>query len=123
MQGKHTLKLGGYLRLARIDNTVAFGGGHTEGILGFSNSGPNSTGNAMANFFLGNLSSYTQVGRTVGGQLVGGLPLGHWRMWDDGAVLPGRLESYKSAHAEPGGSLLLRDPLRGCHRPSEFVNL
>ena len=81
-RGKHTLKFGGYLRLARIDNTVAFGGGHTEGILGFSNSGPNNTGNAMANFFLGNLSSYTQVGRTINGQLVGGLPEGHWRMWD-----------------------------------------
>jgi len=82
MRGKHTLKFGGYLRWARLNNTVDFGGGHTEGILSFSNSGPNNTGNAMANFFLGNLSSFSQVGRIVNGQLVGGLPLGHWRMWD-----------------------------------------
>lgn len=82
MRGKHTLKFGAYIRWARINNTVGFGGGYSEGVLGFSNSGPNSTGNGLANFFLGNLNSFSQVGEILNGQLVGGYPLGHWREWD-----------------------------------------
>ncbi len=81
LRGKHTLKFGMYLRRVRLNNSV-FGGDEPEGALTFANAGPNTTGNGMADFFLGNLYSFGQGGAVLNGQLVGGIPEGHYRAWD-----------------------------------------
>ena len=80
--GKHALKFGGYIRHARLNNTTGNAAGYTEGLLTFLNAGPNTTGNGLADFFLGNMYSFAQVGRITNGQLAGGFGEGHWRAWD-----------------------------------------
>jgi len=81
MRGKHSLKFGMYLRRMRLNNSV-FTGSQTEGVLSFANAGPNTTGNGLADFFLGNMYSFGQGGIVLNGQLLGGIPEGHYRGWD-----------------------------------------
>jgi hypothetical protein len=80
-RGKHTLKFGAYLRKNFINTTTNIGY-ETQGFLSFSNSSSLSTGNAMADLFLGRIATYQEYGRVVDGQLLGGSALGHWRQWD-----------------------------------------
>jgi hypothetical protein len=76
--GKHTLKLGFFLEKYRkneqfgapVQGSYQFGGGW----------GSNSTGNGLADMFLGRISSYSEGTRTVGGVPVGGYAKGYWRM-------------------------------------------
>ncbi len=81
-RGKHTLKFGGYIRWTILNNSVPLGGYYSAGTLIFRNSGPSTTGNAMADMDLGTMYEMTQSGTTSNGQLVGGYAEGHYRMWD-----------------------------------------
>jgi hypothetical protein len=80
-KGKHTLKFGAYLRKNFINTTTNIGL-NTQGFLTFSNSSPLTTGNALADMFVGRIASYEEYGRVVNGGLLGGAALGHWRQWD-----------------------------------------
>jgi hypothetical protein len=57
IKGKHTLKFGAYVE--RFRKNEAFGGG-VQGYAIFSNSGENSTGNAMADLLSGVIQSYSE---------------------------------------------------------------
>ncbi len=81
-KGKHTLKMGGYLLSNHINNIVPNGGYDSQGVLSFSSSSAVTTGNALADMYLGRIASYTETGKTVDGQLVGGYADGHWWQWD-----------------------------------------
>ena len=79
-RGKHNLKFGFYLQHSHLDQTT--NAGSAQGMFSFSNSAPNSTGNALADMYLGSIANYTEYGRVINGQLVGGYPEGHWVQWD-----------------------------------------
>lgn len=80
-KGKHTLKFGAYLHKSFINTTTNIGY-NTQGFFTFSNSSSLSTGNALADMYLGRIASYEEYGKVVNGSLLGGAALGHWRQWD-----------------------------------------
>lgn len=72
--GAHTLKFGFFLQDYRKNEQF---GANTQGYLTFDG-GPNSTGNSLANLFLGRIASYQEGTVVVNGVPVGGYPRGHW---------------------------------------------
>jgi hypothetical protein len=79
--GKHTTKFGFFWLHNQINTTTNIGY-NTQGFLTFSDSAAVSTGNALADMFLGRIGQYEEYGKVVNGQLFGGAALGHWRQWD-----------------------------------------
>ena len=79
--GSHTFKTGFFL-LHNAVNTTTNIGYNTQGFLTFSNSSNITTGNALADMYLGQIGNYQEYGRVVNGNLLGGAALGHWRQWD-----------------------------------------
>lgn len=80
-KGRHTLKMGFFLLDNHINTTTNIGL-NTQGSFLFDTTSSATTGNALADMFLGQIANYSEYGRTVGGQLTGGRGLGHWRQWD-----------------------------------------
>ena len=75
--GKHTLKFGFFLEKYRKNEQY---GTETQGIMSFDDWGGNTTGNGLADMFLGRIQNYYEGTLTVGGVPVGGYAKGHWRM-------------------------------------------
>ena len=80
-RGKHTFKMGFFLLDNHI-NTSTNIGLSTQGAFTFSDSSSLTTGNSLADMFLGRIASYQEYGKVIDGQLVGGRGNGHWRQWD-----------------------------------------
>jgi hypothetical protein len=78
VHGNHTTKIGFYLENYRKSEQF---GTQTQGQLTFDG-GSLSTGNAMANMFLGRIAQYQEGTMAVAGVPVGGYPKGHWQMTD-----------------------------------------
>jgi hypothetical protein len=79
--GRHTLKAGFFLLYNHINTTTNIGY-NTQGFLSFSNSSSVTSGNALADMYLGRIANYQEYGRVVDGEPLGGAALGHWRQWD-----------------------------------------
>jgi hypothetical protein len=79
--GAHSVKTGFFLLFNHIDTTTNIDE-YTQGFLSFSNSSSVTSGNALADMYLGRIASYQEYGKVVGGQPTGGNALGHWRQWD-----------------------------------------
>lgn len=79
-KGRHTLKTGIFLLDNHINTTTNIGL-NTQGFLQFGGSSI-STGNALADMFLGRIANYQEYGQVVNGQLAGGPGQGRWRQWD-----------------------------------------
>jgi hypothetical protein len=79
--GKHSVKAGFFLLYNHIDTTTNIDE-YTQGFLSFSNSSAITTGNALADMYVGRIASYQEYGKVVNGQPLGGAALGHWRQWD-----------------------------------------
>jgi hypothetical protein len=79
IHGKHTLKFG--LFLEKFQLTEQFGA-ETQGDYTFDNSNPLTTGNALADMFLGKISNYTEGTYNAHGVYTGGYGVGHWRRTD-----------------------------------------
>jgi hypothetical protein len=77
--GKHTTKMGFYLENYRKSEQFGF---NTQGYLSNGAGGNLTTGNAMADMFLGRIQQYQEGAYVVGGVPVGGYPHGHWQMTD-----------------------------------------
>jgi len=75
--GKHTLKFGFFLE--KFQKNESFGS-PVQGSLTFDGSSPISTGNALADMYLGRITQYTEGSATMNGIPVGGYGKGHWRM-------------------------------------------
>jgi len=80
-KGNHTLKFGFFLLDNHI-NTSTNIGQSVQGFFNFSDSSSLSTGNSLADMFLGRIANYQEYGQVQNGQLVGGRGFGHWRQWD-----------------------------------------
>jgi hypothetical protein len=79
LHGKHTLKFGFFLEKFQLREQF---GTDIQGIYNFTNSGPLTTGNAMADMFLGRINSYTEGTFNNHGVYTGGYGVGHWRRTD-----------------------------------------
>ncbi|HUY12916.1 MAG TPA: carboxypeptidase-like regulatory domain-containing protein [Terriglobia bacterium] len=79
IHGNHSLKTGFFLEKYRKNEQF---GADTQGYMQFANWGSNTTGNALADMYLGRMAQYTEGTQTVHGVPVGGYPKGHWRMTD-----------------------------------------
>jgi hypothetical protein len=77
--GKHTTKFGFYLENYRKNEQFGF---DTQGYLSNGAGGNLTTGNAMADMFLGRIQQYQEGTQTFNGVPVGGYPKGHWQMTD-----------------------------------------
>jgi len=77
--GRHIIKTGFFLMKYRKNEQFGF---NTQGFLSFDTSNPITTGNALADMYLGQISQYQEGTQTVGGVAVGGYPKGHWRSTD-----------------------------------------
>jgi hypothetical protein len=82
VHGNHTTKFGFYLENYRKNeqfgtdvqgNLQEYGGTPGTGV---------TTGNALADMFLGRITDYQEGSQLVGGAAVGGYPKGHWQMTD-----------------------------------------
>lgn len=78
--GSHNLKFGVYVQHSHLDSSED--SGSAQGFFSFSNSNPNTTGNALADMYIGEIASYTENGGVQNGRFVGGYPLGKWIEWD-----------------------------------------
>jgi hypothetical protein len=79
IHGKHTVKFGFFLEKFQL--TEQFGA-ETQGDYTFDNSNPITTGNALADMFLGRISNYTEGTYNAHGVYTGGYGVGHWRRTD-----------------------------------------
>ncbi|HXX23250.1 MAG TPA: carboxypeptidase-like regulatory domain-containing protein [Terriglobia bacterium] len=77
--GKHTTRWGFMLENFRKRQPF---GTDPEGQLWFNAGGTLTTGNSLADMFLGRIQSYTEGTATADNQPVGGFGYGHWRMYD-----------------------------------------
>lgn len=77
--GNHTTKVGVYLENYRKNEQF---GADTQGNLENGAGGSLTTGNAMADMFLGRIQQYQEGTQAVNGIAVGGYPKGHWQMTD-----------------------------------------
>jgi hypothetical protein len=78
---RHTFKFGFFLLDNHI-NTSTNIGQSVQGFFNFSDSSSLTTGNSLADMFLGRIANYQEYGGVANGQLVGGRGIGHWRQWD-----------------------------------------
>jgi hypothetical protein len=79
VHGNHTTKWGFYLENYRKNEQF---GTDTQGQLDNGGGGSVTTGNAMADMFLGRIQQYTEGTQIVNGAAVGGYAKGHWQMTD-----------------------------------------
>jgi hypothetical protein len=77
--GKHTTKFGIYGENYRKNEQFGF---NTQGFLYNGAGGTLTTGNALADMFLGRIQQYQEGTQTFNGVPVGGYPKGHWQMTD-----------------------------------------
>jgi hypothetical protein len=74
MRGNHAVKFGIYSQDYHKNEQF---GGETQGTFYFGNS-PITTGNGLADMFLGQIASYSEGTINLNGAAVGGYPKGHW---------------------------------------------
>ena len=77
--GRHTLKFGFFLEKYQKNEEFGF---NTQGFYSFSPGWPGSTGNALADMYLGNINQYEEGTLNVNGQAVGGYGKSHFRRTD-----------------------------------------
>ncbi len=80
IHGKHTIKAGFFLEKFQL--TEQFGQPGIQGYYNFTNSGPLTSGNGLADMFLGNINSYQETTFNNHGVYTGGYGVGHWRRTD-----------------------------------------
>jgi len=79
LHGNHTIKTGFFLEKFQLTEQFGY---ETQGYYNFANSGPLTTGNAMADMFLGRINSYQEGTFNNHGDYTGGYGVGHWRRTD-----------------------------------------
>lgn len=77
--GSHTYKFGAFLEWFQKNETFGVGGADPQGELQFSSGSSVSTGNGLADMYLGRISQYSEASAVFNGVPVGGYNKGHWR--------------------------------------------
>jgi hypothetical protein len=81
VQGNHNIKTGFYLEKYEKNEQPQPNVG-TQGFMNFNSSNAVTTGNALADLYLGRMAQYQEETFTVNGVPVGGYGRGHWRFTD-----------------------------------------
>jgi hypothetical protein len=79
LRGNHSVKTGFYLENFQKNEQT---GDEISGALSFNTSGSNTTGNGLADMYLGRIQSYYEAGYIKNGVSVGGNPEPAYRAWD-----------------------------------------
>src|SRR5579863_502344 len=79
IHGKHTIKFGFFLEKFQLTEQFGF---DTQGNYTFGVNNPVTTGNALADMFLGRIASYQEGTFNAHGVYTGGYGVGHWRRTD-----------------------------------------
>lgn len=79
VKGNHTFKLGAFFEKFQLTEQFGF---DTQGYYTFNNNNPITTGNALADMFLGRIAQYQEGTLQQNGVPVGGYGVGHWRRTD-----------------------------------------
>ncbi len=79
VSGKHTIKFGVFMEKVQGGGQI---GQPPWGVLSFSTSASNTTGNALADMYLGRIAQYTEGTAAINGAPVGGYGRGYWRATD-----------------------------------------
>lgn len=77
--GTHIIKTGAHFEITQGAQNFGFA---PQGQLSFNNSNPVTTGNALADMYLGRIATYQEGSYSPNGQAVGGLGYGFWRYYD-----------------------------------------
>lgn len=80
-KGNHLLRMGALVMRMHLNQSTE-AGELPQGFFSFSNSAPNSTGNALADMYVGRIASYQELGQVINGVPLGGSVYGDWREWD-----------------------------------------
>ena len=78
-RGSHTFKFGFFLEKFQLTEQFGF---ETQGYYTFNNNNAVSTGNALADMFLGRIGQYQEGTFNANGVYTGGYGVGHWRRTD-----------------------------------------
>ena len=78
-KGSHTYKFGFFYEWMQKNETFGVGGATPQGELSFSSGSAVTTGNGLADMYLGRVSQYSEASAVINGTPVGGYAKGHWR--------------------------------------------
>lgn len=115
--GRHTLKFGFYLEKYQKNEQFGF---NTQGFYHFSSSNPITTGNALADFYLGRIDHYTEGTLTFNGQPVGGYGYGHYRRTDFEPYFQDDFKVTRRLTLNLGVRYYLFVPFHDVSRPQNF---
>jgi len=83
---RHTLKFGIFFsKYQKNEETIlwgALGPDETQGTMNFANTSPTSTGNALADMYIGRIAQYGELSDQVNGVAVGGYGMNYWRHYE-----------------------------------------
>ncbi|HXX24680.1 MAG TPA: TonB-dependent receptor [Terriglobia bacterium] len=115
--GRHTLKFGMYLEKYQKNEQFGF---NTQGYYTFSNSWPGTSGNALADMYLGNINQYEEGTLNFNGQAVGGYGKGHFRRTDFEPYFQDDFKVSRRLTLNLGVRYYLFIPFHDVSRPQNF---
>lgn len=115
--GRHTLKFGFYLEKYQKNEEFGF---NTQGFYTFSPGWPGSTGNALADMYLGNINQYEEGTLNFNGQPVGGYGYGHFRRTDFEPYFQDDFKVSKRLTLNLGVRYYMFVPFHDVSRPQDF---
>ena len=115
--GRHTLKFGFYLEKYQKNEHFGF---DTQGYYTFGTGWPGSTGNALADMYLGNIQQYEEGTLNFNGQAVGGYAKGHFRRTDFEPYLQDDFKVSRRLTLNLGVRYYLFVPFHDVSRPQNF---
>jgi len=119
VSGKHTVKFGMFMEKVQGGGQI---GQPPWGILNFSTSASITTGNSLADMYLGNIGSYTEGTAAVNGVPVGGYGRGYWRATDIEPYIGDSWRVTPKLTLNLGVRLLYYVPLHDKTKPTYDVN-
>ncbi len=115
--GRHTLKFGFYLEKYQKNEEFGF---NTQGFYSFGNGWPGSTGNALADMYLGNIEQYQEGTLNFNGQPAGGYGYGHFRRTDFEPYFQDDIKVNRRLTLNLGVRYYLFVPFHDVSRPQNF---
>ncbi|MGD0228005.1 MAG: TonB-dependent receptor [Terriglobia bacterium] len=115
--GRQTLKFGFYLEKYQKNEQFGF---NTQGYYTFSPGWPGSSGNALADMYLGNIQSYEEGTLNFNGQPAGGYGYGHFRRTDFEPYVEDDIKVNRRLTLNLGVRYYLLVPFHDVSRPQNF---
>ncbi|MGO8789529.1 MAG: carboxypeptidase regulatory-like domain-containing protein [Terriglobia bacterium] len=115
--GRHTFKVGIYFEKYQKNEHFGF---NTQGSYSFYPAWPGSTGNALADMYLGNIGSYQEGTLNFDGQAVGGYAKGHFRRTDFEPYFQDDFKVSRRLTLNLGVRYYMFVPIHDVSRPQDF---